>query len=135
MTSSNKPSVLRVLCQNLNELKEQESANTPQKKLARVQALFLYQIICLFDGDLTLRSNADRTMPLLLDWLDELCKIRENDRVSEHANAVEMRADPNSQKLWEVSILENIFSLLAPISFADIQSGGYSLSQLDGPLL
>lgn len=78
MTSSNKASVFRVLCQSLDELKQQQLANTPQEKLARAQALFLYQIICLFDGDLTLRSNADRDMLLLQDWLDDLCKIREN---------------------------------------------------------
>lgn len=79
MTSNNKASVFRVLYQSLNELKQQQQlANTPLEKLARAQALFLYQIICLFDGDLTLRSDADRDMLLLQDWLDDLCKIREN---------------------------------------------------------
>jgi hypothetical protein len=102
MTSSNKTSVFRVLCQSLNELKRQQLANTPQEKLARAQALFLYQIICLFDGDLTLRSNADRDMPLLQDWLDELCKIRENLRTPESMNSVGVRRDPNPPRSWEV---------------------------------
>lgn len=96
MTSSNKTSVLRILCQSLNELKEQQSANTPQEKLARTQALFLYQIIGIFDGDVTLRSNADRNMLLLQDWLDDLCKIRENLLTPESMNVL------NPPRSWEV---------------------------------
>ncbi|KAK9482017.1 hypothetical protein V1527DRAFT_477764 [Lipomyces starkeyi] len=101
MTSSNKTSVFRVLCQSLDELKQQRLANTPQEKLARAQALFLYQIICLFDGDLTLRSNADRDMPLLQDWLDELCKIRENLVTRESMNSVDLGVDPSPPRSWE----------------------------------
>ena len=96
ITSSNKTSVFRVLCQNLNELKRQQLANGPQEKLARVQALFLYQIIGLFDGDITLRSNADRNMPLLQAWLDELCKIRENLRTRQSINHLD------HSRSWEV---------------------------------
>lgn len=100
MTSSNKASVFRVLCQSLSELKQQQQlANTPLEKLARAQALFLYQIICLFDGDLTLRSNADRDMLLLQDWLDDLCKIRENLGMPECVNGLDIRETPRS---WEV---------------------------------
>ena len=106
MTSSNKTSVFRVLCQSLNELKGQQLANTPQEKLARVQALFLYQIIGLFDGDVTLRSNADQNMPLLQDWLDELCKIREN------LGMPESMIDPKPPRSWEVGALT--FSPISP---------------------
>jgi hypothetical protein len=102
MTSSNKTSVFRVLCQSLNELKRQPLANTPQEKLARAQALFLYQIICLFDGDLTLRSNADRDMPLLQNWLDELCKIRENFRTPESMNSVDVEGPSDPPRSWKV---------------------------------
>ncbi|KAH8597060.1 hypothetical protein B0O99DRAFT_593341 [Bisporella sp. PMI_857] len=101
MTSSNKTSVFRVLCQSMNELKQQPLSNTPQEKLAKAQALFLYQIICLFDGDPTLRSNADRDMPLLQGWLHELCKIRENLESPESLNSVDMRGDPNPPRSWE----------------------------------
>ena len=124
MTSSNKTSVFRVLCQSLNELKRQQSANTPQEKLARAQALFLYQIIGLFDGDVTLRSNADRNMPLLQDWLDELCKIRENLRTPESMN------DPNPPRSWEVGTLT-----FSPIPLTNGRSGGYFLSLSGEPSL
>ncbi|RDW56818.1 hypothetical protein BP5796_12885 [Coleophoma crateriformis] len=94
ITSSNKTSVFRVFCQSLDELKQQQMANTPQEKLARAQALFLYQIIGMFDGDVTLRSNADRNMSLLQDWLDDLCKVRENLGMPE-------RHDPIPPRSWE----------------------------------
>ena len=77
-------------------------ANTPQEKLARAQALFLYQIIGLFDGDVTLRSNADRNMPLLQDWLDELCKIRDNLGMPGIMN------DRDPPRSWEVCLLGSL---------------------------
>ncbi|KAL1853165.1 hypothetical protein Daus18300_011904 [Diaporthe australafricana] len=51
---------------------------TPTEKLARAQALFMYQIMRLFDENITLRSQAEKDMPTLESWLGELCKIREN---------------------------------------------------------
>lgn len=96
ITSSNKTSVFKVLCESLNELKRQQLIDTPQEKLARVQALFLYQIIGLFDGDVILRSNADKNMPLLHGWLDELCKVRENPKTPESMNS------PDPPRSWEV---------------------------------
>jgi hypothetical protein len=98
MTDSNKTSVFRVLCESLKELGQQEAVNTPQEKLARAQALFLYQIIGLFDGDVTLRSNADRNMSLLRDWVDDLCKIRENLRTTENTKDL----NPKPPRSWEV---------------------------------
>jgi hypothetical protein len=108
MTSSNKTSVFRVLCQSIDELKGQQLAITPLEKLARAQALFLYQIICTFDGDLTLRSYADRTMLLLQDWLDELCKVRENLKTSDSMNSVDKRTDSSPPRSWEVGTLNKI---------------------------
>jgi hypothetical protein len=118
MTSSNKTSVFRVLCQHLSELKRQQLATTPHEKLARTQALFLYQIICLFDGDLTLRSNADRDMPLLQDWIDELCKIRENLRTPESMVNVDARGRPNPPRSWEVGTLKRL-QFLSPALLTD----------------
>ncbi|KAH9885674.1 hypothetical protein F4778DRAFT_498501 [Xylariomycetidae sp. FL2044] len=51
---------------------------TPLEKLARAQALFVYQVIRLFDGDVGLRVQAERDMALFQTWLAELCKIRDN---------------------------------------------------------
>jgi hypothetical protein len=117
MNSNNKTSVFRILCQSLNDLKRQQLEHSPQEILARAQALFLYQIISLFDGDITLRSNADRNMPLLQDWVDELCKIRENIKTPENMN------DPRPPKSWEVGTL-TLFS----IHLTNGLSGGSFLS-------
>lgn len=122
MTNNNKSSVFKVLCQTLDELKEQRLANTPQEKLARVQALFLYQIICLFDGDLTLRSNADRDMAVLRDWVDELCKIRKNLKSSGSTSSAGLGEYSEPPRSWAVSILQRRW----PQIFADSRSGGYS---------
>lgn len=109
MTSSNKTSVFRVLCQNIGEFKEC-NALTPVDRLARLQALLLYQVICLFDGDVTLRSLADRNMLLLQIWADDLCKIRENLGPKEYNNS-----DESMPKSWEVcpsEITETKWALL-----------------------
>lgn len=40
--------------------------------LARVQALLIYQIICLYDGDIRLRHVAETQIPTLNSWLRQL---------------------------------------------------------------
>jgi hypothetical protein len=113
MTINNKTSVFRVLCQSLNELKQFQISNTPQEKLARAQALLLYQIIGLFDGDITLRSDIDQNMHLLQDWIVDLCKIREN------LGTKESMKDPNPPRSWEVSNLF-LFSSSLTVIVVDI---------------
>lgn len=82
-TPGNTPMVMRALYGSVRELVAVESGRTaavvtPTEKLARTQALFLYQIIRLFDGDVSLRAQGEKDIPLLNSWLGELCKIREN---------------------------------------------------------
>lgn len=80
-TPANTAMVIRALHGNIRDLLDFEAGRTtatPTEKLARAQALFLYQIMRLFDENITLRSQAERDMPILEAWLGELCKIREN---------------------------------------------------------
>ncbi|KAK3339943.1 hypothetical protein B0T25DRAFT_560951 [Lasiosphaeria hispida] len=80
-TPQNTSMVMRALHGSVGELVEAESgrsAATPVEKLARAQALFVYQVIRLFDGDVGLRAQGEKDIALLKTWLDELCKIREN---------------------------------------------------------
>ncbi|KAK9780257.1 hypothetical protein SCAR479_02894 [Seiridium cardinale] len=80
-TPANAAMVVRTLQAHVHELISTEGSRiifTPVDKLARTQALFLYQIIRLFDGDIALRAQGEKDMPVLLIWLGELCKIREN---------------------------------------------------------
>lgn len=80
-TPANTAMIIKSLHVNIRELIDFEADRitaTPTEKLARAQALFLYQIIRLFDENITLRSQAEKDMPILDTWLGELCKIREN---------------------------------------------------------
>ncbi|KAM0287777.1 hypothetical protein ACHAQH_000309 [Verticillium albo-atrum] len=51
---------------------------TPVEKLARAQALLVYQQIRVFDGDIGLRAQAERDMGTLESWLEELEEHRDN---------------------------------------------------------
>ncbi|KAI9172097.1 Transcription factor gsfR2 [Paramyrothecium foliicola] len=52
--------------------REGELADTPQEKLARVQALLIVQAIKIFDGDIVMRSTAEREMNVLVAWSKDL---------------------------------------------------------------
>lgn len=99
--------VVRALQADIKGLVESESARravlTPVEKLARTQALFLYQVIRLLDGDVMLRAQGERDLPLLGGWVDELCKVRENlGNLAQLENGV-VRTEPPAE--WEVSTL------------------------------
>ncbi|CRK26914.1 hypothetical protein BN1708_000700 [Verticillium longisporum] len=51
---------------------------TPMDKLARTQALLIYQQIRMFDGDISLRAQAEHDMGVLEDWLGDLERYRDN---------------------------------------------------------
>ncbi|KAK3330453.1 hypothetical protein B0H66DRAFT_468993 [Apodospora peruviana] len=87
-TPANQAMVFRVLQQDLDKLFCGDGGPaTPREKLARAQALFLYQSIRLFDGDVSLRAQAERDLPLLETWLADLCRIRDNLGERRHAAA------------------------------------------------
>jgi len=82
-TPANAAMVMRALDNNVRELHETEDARkgitvTPLERLARTQALFLYQTIRLLDGDVMLRSSGERDIPLLKAWLNDLGGVRDN---------------------------------------------------------
>ncbi|GAW14269.1 hypothetical protein ANO14919_036690 [Xylariales sp. No.14919] len=80
-TPTNMHMVMRAMSDSVREFVDTESSRvllTPIEKLARSQTLFLYQIIRLFDGDVTLRAQGEKDIELLKTWLGELCRIRDN---------------------------------------------------------
>lgn len=95
---------MRALHSSVRELVNAEAgriAATPVDKLARTQALFLYQIIRLLDGDIILRAHGERDIPLLQTWLGDLCKVRENlGDLAKHGDSLTRRRPPEE---WEVS--------------------------------
>lgn len=100
-TASNRAVVLRVLHENVLDLKATASntALTPQEKLARVHALMFYQTIRMFDGDVTLGQQADDDMALLESWDRDLCKVRDN--LDDLANKGETISE-HPPESWEV---------------------------------
>ncbi|KAI8632254.1 hypothetical protein F5Y19DRAFT_356678 [Xylariaceae sp. FL1651] len=102
-TVSNRGVVLRVLHENVTDLKNTASAMTltPQEKLARVHALMFYQTIRMFDGDITLGQQADDDMALLESWNKDLCKVRDNlDDLAEADIEIVRQNQPESWERW-----------------------------------
>lgn len=98
---------MRAIHSNVTDLISTESHKLkamPVEKLARTQALFLYQIIRLLDGDVTLRSQGEISIPLLETWLGELCKVREN--MGGAANFDQSTKTSQSPPYWEVSAFD-----------------------------
>ncbi|KAI0433661.1 hypothetical protein F5Y09DRAFT_298455 [Xylaria sp. FL1042] len=101
-TATNRAIVLRVLYDDVNDLKATASNVTlmPQEKLARVHALMFYQTIRMFDGDITLGQQADDDMALLDSWNNELCKVKDNlDDIADMGNATSEHP-PESWERW-----------------------------------
>ncbi|KAF2967950.1 hypothetical protein GQX73_g5603 [Xylaria multiplex] len=94
--------VMRAISNNAHEFVDTEASrvtSTPIEKLARSQVLLLYQIIRLFDGDITLRAQGERDIKLLKTWLGELCRIREN--LGDSARLEYLSAREQSPVKWE----------------------------------
>ncbi|ETS76544.1 hypothetical protein PFICI_11931 [Pestalotiopsis fici W106-1] len=102
-TPTNTAMVMRALCKSAHELVAAESVRfvtTTTERLARAQALLLYQIIRLFDGDVALRAQAERDSALLNTWLAELCKMRDNLSTSARLENSVARAQPPEWEQW-----------------------------------
>jgi hypothetical protein len=103
---SNRGMFLRVLHDNVTHLHEtagSKSPLTPPEKLARLHALMLYQIIRMFDGDITLNRQADRDFEVMERWLADVVKVRDNLRDESALSVDELRVRPPES--WEVRVL------------------------------
>lgn len=104
-TEANTAMVMRVLHKNIRELVVGQTGctvATPVEKLARAQALFLYQIIRLFDGDVTLRAQGEKDTLLLQTWLGDLCRVRGHlGNLADLENGLIRKQPPKTS--WEVS--------------------------------
>ncbi|KAH7305881.1 hypothetical protein B0I35DRAFT_109688 [Stachybotrys elegans] len=101
-TQTNTMMVMQAIHQNADTLVGSEASRpsaTPVEKLARTQALFVYQIIQLMDGDVSLRVKGERNLPLLQKWLEELCTVRENLRDLAPMDNLLIRQQPPQE--WE----------------------------------
>ena len=134
-TPANTPMVMRALHGTVRELVDAEPScvtATPSEKFARAQALFLYQVIRLFDGDVYLRSQAERDMPLFQTWLGELCKVRENLGDSVRLEDGATRSLPSLE--WEVRITCSLPPTVYIIAYS-AHRNGYLSNRCAGPSL
>lgn len=103
-TPGNTVMVMQALHSNVRELLAAETSRAvamPVEKLARTQALLLYQIIRLLDGDVALRVQGENDVALLKRWLSELYKVRENlGDLAQLGDSVRRKQHPGE---WEVS--------------------------------
>jgi hypothetical protein len=112
-TPANTTMVMRALHGSARGLVEAEAhrvTSTPVEKLARVQALFLYEIICLFDGDIALRAQGEKDMPLFNTWLGELCSIRDNLGDLARLEDASVRKQPPLE--WEVCHCSSLYGII-----------------------
>ncbi|KFA80982.1 hypothetical protein S40288_00814 [Stachybotrys chartarum IBT 40288] len=63
----NGPFILRTIESHVTDLVATPVPSSPRELLARTQALVLYQIIRFFDGNISCRAAAERTVPFLED--------------------------------------------------------------------
>lgn len=52
--------------------------------LSRTQSLLLFELICLFDGDVASRAHGELILPVLVNWVDALFRKAKIDASAEH---------------------------------------------------
>ncbi|GAB0134587.1 hypothetical protein EsDP_00002952 [Epichloe bromicola] len=107
-TPSNKGWTVRLLMDAGRDIhREGERAVSHADKLSRVQALLILNSMSIFDGDLGLRAAAEREFAVMLDWLKDLRKVRDDIELEEArrggSNGCLVR-EKMPPKSWEVSI-------------------------------
>lgn len=91
-----------------------DPVNTIYEKLARTQALWMYQVLRVFDGDIGLRAQAEQDMNTLETWLLELEQYRDN--LEEMCLLDEAGVRQRAPRSWEVCILAPLITILMTIS-------------------
>lgn len=135
-TAANASIVMKGFQKSLLQFLEVEGGRvfaTPTEKLAKVQALLLYQLIRLFDGDIALRVQGERDMPLLQAWLGDFRRERENlGHLSRLGDVAEREQPP---KEWEVSYCDGCVVLKIRLLMSVVTNRDGSLPSLyEGPL-
>lgn len=76
-TTANESMVFQIILDRVDRLVKQDcvaysSGLDPLEHLARVQALSVYQAICLHDGDIRLRQVGEGNIPVMYNWLCQM---------------------------------------------------------------
>ncbi|KAL7900421.1 hypothetical protein HDV63DRAFT_371054 [Trichoderma sp. SZMC 28014] len=112
-TAANKGLILRIIEGNCKALLEQlevglDAGNVTiapdtLHHLARTQALLIYQIIRLFDGDIRSRAQAENSMDILLSWAGKLWESASKDAESAINDKASVKFSVNTDRCGGVS--------------------------------
>ncbi|KAI9738304.1 MAG: hypothetical protein M1834_008802 [Cirrosporium novae-zelandiae] len=98
--SENEASVFRFIDIKVNELVASEFPHIPIDMLARVQAILLYQIIRLHDGNIRQRANGEAQNQLLLEWAHDLHKFITRQDIESSSSPDNPTSIPQSLESW-----------------------------------
>jgi hypothetical protein len=100
----NKGWACKTIMESAREIhREGEYAVTPRDKLARLQAFLIVQAIKMFDGDIAMRSTAEREMKVLVEWAKDLSNVLSEMAGSTTPEQATSRNNPPSD--WDSWIL------------------------------
>ncbi|KAF5858750.1 hypothetical protein ETB97_003804 [Aspergillus alliaceus] len=103
---SNKDITNPIIEERVSELLAEPTPSSLTDHLARVQALLVYQIICLFDGDDHQRSIAERRIPTLISWSSQMLECaRISSEYIQLAQSGHGPQEPRQEALWKAWIL------------------------------
>lgn len=136
----NSPIILRTIQSRVNELITQPEPTTPFENLARTQALLLYHIIRIFDGDIASRASAERTQSALEDSAMALLTHVSFDVAAQHPASAELPLHPlgPTRAFWRDWVYQESARRTLLFTFFLLQAyrilAGYPISSCDGRL-
>lgn len=116
-TAKTKDAILQIVEDRAFALTQQSPSTTSgteaiRDQLARVQAMFVYEFIGLFDGSVRLRSSAQRRLPTLRRWMTRMWEATKTFQLTDrnknqvHWTASELDRDYQaSSTAWELWLL------------------------------
>ncbi|VUC37597.1 unnamed protein product [Clonostachys rosea] len=72
--------------------------------LARVQSLFIYEFIMLFDGSVRVRASAEKQLPLLRQWLFQMWEVVKEYRGEEGPSSLDQLAETELDREYNACV-------------------------------
>jgi hypothetical protein len=108
-TSANEAMIFQIVLDRVGGLVSSQSAISstldPLEHLARVQALSVYQAICLHDGDVRMRHVGEGNILVLKDWLYQMIQVASQSPCLGFSLVWSNDSPPNA---WDMVLSENL---------------------------
>lgn len=101
-TPTTKAWALRVLSEAAKEVQNEGRNNAVSvlDKIARVQAIVIIDTMRMLDGDISMRAAAEREQGVILEWVDELARVREELEGEDSPVTASRDKPPKSWEHW-----------------------------------